>query len=505
MAPTHMSNFTLSILYIILGFQLSFFDFSMKMDFVEYGVGISEVSMLVPLILIGWLLKSIPAAISDIYSFRGVDRGVIIASSLLFTGFLFDFITAGFKTIYGYCLCLGVTLFLMSIADVNYDAWLVNRAKKEEERNKGNVQIYNFISRKLGGLLGDSTGPIAWKQYGSGGVYAFLSGTCYIVSLLVLPIYVKHSSGEEARDRHEPAHLSISNILHRVAKTLRNKAFHYLIIITVLQQLVPTPQYAIFFYMVGPLKFNASQMSIINLVSSVVTIVSAVFYKCLYNVSIKVVMLCSGLMIAIGSLLPLLYTSQIPLNQIYYQYGDKGLSFLNHTYNTTNFDEISHLNDTHLMADILGYDVFVIAVVAESINSAFREFKLFPFISIAYMLSDSRSEATTIAVVLTVLNITSGVRSVLSGILTRVFKIDYEHFEQLPTFILFSSCTELILCISMAFCIDNRSVHEVEKDERDVREGEARTSTSHVRLQMASVTTTDDAHIYKMNDQEVAI
>lgn len=495
MTPLGVFDFSLNVLYICLGIQLSLFDFSMKMDLAAYGMSINQISMIVPIILLGWLLKFIPACISDIYKLRGVDRAFIIACATLFAGFMFDYIVAGFRNVYGYVLCLAVSLFLLAIADVNYDAWLVRRIRIESNDEKGNTQMYNNLSRKIGGFLGDALGPVAWGEYGSRGVYGFISVMCYVISLIVLPFFIKASSMHESRavtETSQDEYLSLGEVVKRVKNTILHKAVFMLLIVCILQHLIPNPQYAIFFYMVGPLQFTPAAMSKMMLASSIIPMFATLLYRCMYRVPINLIMLVSCIFICIGTLLPLTYTKRISVDLIWKEYGERGRAFLNETYNYTEYHMLEpYLNDTYLYSDIMHYDVFTVAIIAESMVALFKEIRFFPMVSLTYMLSDKKTEATTVSIIFTILNVTGGAKWIISGIITKAFNIDYYNFEKLPDFIAFTGCAEILLCLATFACLDRRSLLDIEKEE----EGGTPIAETGIEITHAEGTIERDRHM----------
>lgn len=453
-------NRYLSILYFMLGLQFSFYDYSMKMDLIEFGFSISDISYLSIIISLVWFFKSVPALFSDTFGVNGFHRKPYIIISNLLAALATLMVSQKFEKASGYIIGIFFYHTLICFSNVNLEACAVEDTKKESREKRGNFQSQLWAAKELGITVGEITGPLAWSNCGSSAVYFILSGFCLLNFLLgiKLPDSRKNMfqvNEQVQRSQYYLDQLSFKNILNAIYETVSHPILSRLILFNYIIFLFPGSGLTMFYYLTGPMHFSPTDMAILGFISSLGKCLGIGVYLLIKNQDIYDIYIFSIFFSFCLSLLPIFIALRLPVQNINYYFGPSGFANLNIT-NTT------ITNETFPLSDIYGWNNFAFVFTDDTLGGILKSVKHMPLITITSILCRSSMEATITALVSGGFNIMHALHNTINASVLKALGINHHNFSNLYIFILLCSTFEMVtLFLSFSF-IPSVKINEIQ-------------------------------------------
>ena len=448
--------------YFLLSFQLSFFDYSMNMDFRTFDDKMSNAYLFTVAVSVGWLFKFVAAIFSDIHEAKGKKRKGIVLVAYLSAWVPLLILSGKIETIDAYIAFLVFYVTFLSIADVNLDAYVVQESKADE--NAGTLLFtLTTLSRELGYILGDSTGPLAYQHIGSKHVFDVLA-ISVILSLLVSLMYPEREKPErvysdEARAQYEEKNITPLVVVKKVFKEFKTKPLLYLLLHLYLTSFFPSARLAMFYYMVGPMRFTPIMMSYLSLVTGGIRLLFILGYLFLGRLKIRTTYIICGGGALLCSFAPLLLSIRFDKDDINSLYGDEGFVFL------SNLTYFSEPNVTFSLAEVYGLNTFVISIIDEGVGSILESFRSATVFRLVSLLSEPVVEASALAIGLSVLNFTTSIQRIISANVLKALDIRYDNFNNLTLLLLICCGAEFITYITGDFVAPDQTIKEVADNE----------------------------------------
>lgn len=462
-------KYLLGILYLTLGVITSMYHFTVKRDMQTYGLSLSDINIKLFIAHFPWQVKFLPAIFCDIVPLCGRHRKPYIVTSLLCAVVSVAFLTSPIPGVNEYVLCLFMLNLFVSIADVNYDACIVEDSRAETSIQKGNLQTSMWYCRFIGEAAGDIGGPILWSRLGSNGTFAAvtITATLGLVSGLFLadsprslvlaeshhpsgkiedfnignesPRFILGESGSDLTSRTKRRHTFL-NGLQLIKKTIFSPFLRLVLLYNLLTSIFPSASLAMFFYITDDLKFTPEQMSVLGLCGAAGKLIGMGVFKLLkpYNVQ-QVFLFTSG----IGMLL-------------------------------TNFSLLVTIKfSNHLTAaEIMGFDLFWCAILDDVIGDAMEAIRFMCIIIISNMVCERAVEAGSYSTILSLMNISGALKKVVESALMRALNIDSGHFTNLSFLLVICLGFKLLSFLMIVPLIPDASIHDLSDRVTLIREQE---------------------------------
>ncbi len=499
----------LRFLYFLLGVQTSIYDFTLKRDFADYNVPITGIVLRMFLIMCMWQIKFIPALFCDLYGFGGYHRRPYIIFSNFFCALMAAILSAPNISEPGYITLLFLFNFFICIADVNYDACIIEDGRNEENDKKGKLQIQMWSFRYLGTMIGEMGGPLLWEAIKSEGVYGVLSALCIVAILLgvilkdrprrsyilntresISNTTLDYSNKEEITpvsltEQGQPKYeekIQIADIKYLwtlVMLTLTNPTLKQLLLFNLIISLMPNAGFALFYYLTDELKFNTTQMAWLGFIAGAGRLIGINIYSLFNQNNIRCVYSVVGILSIFVTIFPILLAIRVPVN-----YTLNEMSFFrnvsswdpiqignNTQFFNNNTNEYILQNDTVPLSDLFGFDRFWCALSDDTLGQIFDEIRNMPLLTIASITCKALVEASAYSTLLSLLNATSGLRRLVDSAFTGILNIDHGKFENLWILILICSIAEIIsVVLALVFVpsITLKDVAEEIKEREDI-------------------------------------
>lgn len=458
---THQRHIFLCLSFFLLSFQLSFFDYSMNMDFIHYDDRMSNVYLFNVAISIGWILKFIPAILSDIHESKGKRRKTAVLGAYLCSMIPLLILSGRIETIDAYISFLVFYVTFLSIADVNLDAYMVQECKADEQAGT-TLFTLNIIARELGFVLGDSTGPLAYKHIGSKNIYNVLAMSV-LVSIFICFVYPEREKpqrlySDEARLQYETNNLTFTLAVKKVFTEFKTKPLRYLLTHLCLTSLFPNAKLAMFYYLIGPMKFTPETMSSLSVWAGVIRLVFILMYMFIGKLSVRSIYILCGGGVLICSFAPLLLSVRFDNDDLKAFYGDDGFKYISNS-------SIDDPGVTYSLAEVFGMNTFFIALLDDGIGSILRQFRGATVFRLVSLLSEPVVEASALAVSLSFLNAGSAIQRIISSRIISSLDIKYNNFNNLTLLLLICCGTEFFTYISSDFITPDKTIKEIADNE----------------------------------------
>ena len=458
-SPTCKRYTYICLSFFFLSFQLTFFDYTMNMDFLAYNDKISSIYMMTVYVSIGWLFKFIPAMLSDIYESRGLSRKTIIIVAYLSAFFPLLVLSGKIFTLSAYVAFLLLFITLLSIADVNMDAYIVQETKHDDQA--GNlIFTLSTLSRELGSILGDSTGPLSYTYLGSKQTYIILSITLFF-SVFIFTLYPEREKpvrvySDEARVNYETNNLNMIKIMKKVFAEFRSPQLKYLIMHLYFVHLLPTPRLAMFYYYIGPMGFTPEKMSLLSIIIGMIRLFFIAASMFISKMKIRNIYIICGGCAFFCSFAPLLLSFRWDREDIKDTFGEEGLIYL--PSNTS-------ANQTFCLAEVYGLDTLGLAVVDDGIGSIFESFRSMTLLRLISLLSEPSIEASALAIGISMLNFTIALQRMISSSIIERLNIKKDNFTNLSILLFICCGAEFISYVSGDFIAPDKTIKEIADNE----------------------------------------
>ncbi len=516
-------KWVLRMLYFLLGFQTSMYDFTLKRDFVDFGVPISNIVIRMFFIMIWWQLKFIPALFCDLYGIGGYHRRPYIIISNFFAAIATLILATPNISASGYVFFLSAFNFFICIADVNYDACIIEDGREEDNDKRGKLQSKMWAWRYFGCMLGDTCGPLMWKDIKSEGVYAILSATCTcsLIGGIVLKdrqrrgriLNTKESTSnttldysytedvvmEQVTEEGNPVFKTLTQspnlayLWSLVMLTLTNPVLKKLLMFNVLASLLPNAGFALFYYLTDAMGFTPRQMALLGFISGFGRLVGINIYTCFNQSNIRQIYVVVGILSVFVTIFPILLAIQVPIIPVLIpmqvpvnNQTDLGnvtiwkQIMVNDSDVYTNTGEYLLKNQTVPISDMLGLDRFWCALSDDTIGQILDEIRNMPLLSIATITCKALVEASAYSTLLSLLNATSGLRRLIDSLVMQALGIDHNRFENLWLLILICSLAEIFSVVLAYWYVPSTTLKKVAIELEEHEEIKAQTMELNV-------------------------
>lgn len=416
------------MLSLISGLQLTLYDYSMMVDFMEFNVSMAEISFVTMLTLAAWLVKFLPGVLSDLYSVNGLKRKPYMIIANMAVAIFAILVSQNFEKVPGYVLCLFFYNIFLCFADVNYDACVVEETKDEDDQSKGWLQVRVWMSRDLGCLLGGFFGSVGWKYLGSENIYLIIACISFCAAMLGVLYKEKNTAKWSAIDDNkseDPALMHLDCLetfkykMSLVFESMSHPVYFRLLIFIYVIQLFPTLSLPMFYYLIGPMGYTPQTMANLSLIAGLGRFVGVFIFTLLKHKPYSVIYILAGLLSLIGSCLPLFNIIRFSEEQA------RSYLHINNTYLYQNLTE----NATLPLSELIGLDSFGFAAVEGFIGEVVNQLRYMPLITLTSLLCKNTIEATFPAFVFSSINIIACLRKAVNGGILQELNITYQDFS----------------------------------------------------------------------------
>ncbi len=366
----------------------------------ELGLGPAEVSALIGVAALPWMVKPAFGFISDglpIFGYR--RRPYLILSGLLGT-LSWVLMATVVHTAWAAMVAIALGSLSVAFSDVIVDSVVVERARKESLANAGALQSLSWGASSLGGLLTAYFSGSLLQHFSTRVVFGITATFPLIVAAVA--ILISESQNHEKSDwtvvRQQVSQLKQAVMQRSI---LLPTAFLFL------WQATPTAESAFFYFTTNELHFDPEFLGRVRLVTSMASLVGIwVFQRFLKTVSFRAIFGWSTVISAVFSLSTLLLVTHV--NR------DLGIS-----------DRWFSLGD-NLALTVMGQIAFM------------------PVLVLAARLCPPGIEATLFAVLMSVVNVAGLISYGGGALMMKWLNITATNFEQLPLLIVITSLSTLL-------------------------------------------------------------
>lgn len=465
----------LRILYFLLGFIGSTSSYSLKRDLNRYNVDISSINIYIFWIYFIWQIKFVPANLVDRFRIPGYHRKpyIIVGNGLAaIFAFCLTIPTLDLQSYFAFWLMAQI---MIVFADVNYDALVIEEGKKEEDKNRGKLQISAWKLRAAGSAIGDFLGPILRKAGGSTLIFA-LVGTFLLLGMgagIVMNETVKigpithvsfgvpvHEDGvgidtRPRRSREEKIKKYTFWLqCSMICKVLQNPVLLLILLFVFVSVIIPSPGLAFFYYEIEVLKFDDYEFSILGGVSAVAKLFVVFLFEKMRDFNLREIYVTITFARICTQLIPLGVVYILPISEAKHLYQNATLLY------DSQFVTIAEANGIPNLAMCLSEEI---------IGEALDDLLYMPFQNVAQIICLHNVEASAYETIISILNFAGQLRRFFDSAVLIIFGINNHNFQNLV--LLFWFCFAIdIITLPLTFLIPNTNCEEVSKNVREEEE-----------------------------------
>ena len=437
------------------------YHYTVKRDLQTFGMSISRMNIMLFVSHLPWEFKFIPAIFCDIVPFCGKHRKpYIVASNALALLCVILLIFPKLDADSYITLLFFMNLFVC-VADVNYDACIVEDGRTETTERRGTLQTRMWFLRFVGDAIGEICGPLIWAKYHSVGVYITMSITISIAlffsffladkrdSNIVSEIYHPTGSKADFNVNGEAPSVEIGDVgipttkysfrkfdfrysIKLIGKTILHPALRYILLYNIIVAMFPTTGLASFYYVTNELHFSPEQMSLLGLLSAVAKLVGISVYHFLRPYSIQSVYVFTSI---IGTLVGL-----------------------------TSFIVTVRFSNSMTLAEFYGFDNFWCAITDDVIGDTLDMIRSMAILVVAGIVCELAVEAGAYSSILSLLNTFNSIRRLIESGVMDLFQINNESFGRLPDMVTLSISLRMLALVLIFPLIPDTSVSEIAED-----------------------------------------
>lgn len=232
----------------------------------ELGLSPAEVSALLGIVALPWMVKPLFGFISDGLPIFGYRRRPYLILSGLAGAFAWVALATIVETAQAATAAIALSSLSVAVSDVIVDSLVVERARKESKTDAGSLQSLSWGASAIGGLITAYLSGSLLEQFSTHTIFLITATFPLIVSATAWLITEEPTNGKP--DFH--------NIKEQIAKlrtALAQKSIWMPTAFLFLWQVTPTADSAFFFFTTNELKFQPEFLGRVRLVTSIASLI----------------------------------------------------------------------------------------------------------------------------------------------------------------------------------------------------------------------------------------
>jgi folate/biopterin transporter len=271
----------------------------------ELGLGPAEVSALVGVAALPWMIKPAFGFISDGLPILGYRRRPYLILSGLLGTMSWLLMATVVHTAWAATLAIALGSLSVAFSDVIVDSVVVERARKESPANAGALQSLSWGASSVGGLLTAYFSGSLLQHFSTQTVFAITALFPMIVALVAMLI-------REEPNSEKPDWGIVRQQLSQLKQAVTQRSILLPTAFLFLWQATPTAESAFFFFTTNELGFDPEFLGRVRLVTSLASLAGIwVFQRFLKTVSFRAIFGWSTLLSAVLGLSTLLLVTHV--------------------------------------------------------------------------------------------------------------------------------------------------------------------------------------------------
>jgi folate/biopterin transporter len=366
----------------------------------ELGLGPAQVSALVGVAALPWMIKPLFGFISDGWPIFGYRRRPYLVLSGLLGSCSWIALATVVHTPWSATVAIALTSLSVAFSDVIVDSIVVSRARAESVAAAGSLQALCWGTSSVGGILTAYFSGWLLQQFGTRTIFAITATFPLIVALVPLLI-------QEPRNQAKADWAAVNQQLGQLRQAISQKAIWLPTAFLFLWQAMPTGESAFFYFTTNELGFQPEFLGRVRLVTSLAALAGTwIFQRFLKTVSFRLILGWSTVISALLGLTTLVLVTHV--NRSW------GIS-----------DQWFSLGD-NLILTVMGQIAFM------------------PVLVLAAKLCPPGVEATLFALLMSIVNVAGLVSYESGALLTHWFGITETEFHNLALLIVLTNLASLL-------------------------------------------------------------
>jgi folate/biopterin transporter len=248
-----------------------------------------EVSALLGIVALPWMIKPVFGFISDGLPIFGYRRRPYLVSSGILGAVAWVSLGTVVHTSLGATIAITLSSLSVAFSDVIVDSLIVERARLETQAKAGSLQSLCWGATALGGLITAYFSGLLLEHFTTRTVFLFTAGFPLIISVAAWLIAETPISKVES-ENHQTNFLNVKNQIIQVRQAFIQKGIWLPTAFIFLWQSTPSGDSAFFFFFTNELHFQPEFLGRVNLVTSLASLIGIwIFQRFLKSVPFRVI------------------------------------------------------------------------------------------------------------------------------------------------------------------------------------------------------------------------
>ncbi|HIK29416.1 MAG: folate/biopterin family MFS transporter [Oscillatoriaceae bacterium SKW80] len=259
----------------------------------ELGLSPAEVSALLGIVALPWMVKPLFGFISDGLPIFGYRRRPYLILSGLAGAFAWVALATIVETAQAATAAIALSSLSVAVSDVIVDSLVVERARKESKTDAGSLQSLSWGASAIGGLI---------TAYLSGSLLEHFSTHTIFLITATFPLIVSATAWliTEEPINEKPDFHNIKEQITKLRSALTQKSIWMPTAFLFLWQVTPTADSAFFFFTTNELKFQPEFLGRVRLVTSIASLIGIwLFQRFFKAVPFRTIFACSTVISAV--------------------------------------------------------------------------------------------------------------------------------------------------------------------------------------------------------------
>jgi len=255
----------------------------------ELGLNPAQVSVLLGIVVLPWIIKPVYGFISDGLPIFGYRRRPYLVLSGILGVISWVSLATIVHTPVGATLAIALGSLSVAVSDVIVDSLVVERARTESQAEAGSLQSLAWGTTALGGLMTAYFSGMLLEHFTTRTVFWITALFPLLVSAVACLIAESPVSKNTSEDDHSNFQ-SVRHQLQQLRAAITQKAIWLPTVFLFLWQATPTAESAFFFFTTNELHFQPEFLGRVSLVTSIAALVGIwIFQRFLKTVPFRVI------------------------------------------------------------------------------------------------------------------------------------------------------------------------------------------------------------------------
>ena len=318
----------LKYLYFWLGYVNKFFQFTISIDFKDYGLALSDTYSYRALVFSPWMIKFLYGILIDRVPLFGYHSKYYAVIGNMFAALFSYILISNDLSLGAYTALLFLTQLTAVMADVVYDVHMVLLTQQEPPEKRGKFQITTWQIRDLAKIFAGFLGADLWLTIGRENIF-LIQGFIYLAQAFVSWTLDDQKIVSNARVIDTRAIGNNRNWMDywlSIKKSFKKSEFKSIMLYCFFTGILPSAGVAMFYFLRFELKYTPRMMGILDSIGEISKILGMFVFDYIKDkVSIRAMYQSIQGFIILFSLLPIVVTVQTQCNQVInyeYEYGN---------------------------------------------------------------------------------------------------------------------------------------------------------------------------------------